>query len=104
MTYINPNVRGCVWLVIVIFVNLSGTLDGPVNTTVSINVLKGKATLTLTGLGSFVYDGTPKVATATTKPSGLTTVTVAYNEITAAPSAVGTYTVVATLTESRVIQ
>ena len=68
-----------------------------VSKTVSINVLKGKATLTLTGLGSFVYDGTPKVATATTKPSGLTTVTVAYNEITAAPSAVGTYTVVATL-------
>ncbi|HVS51711.1 MAG TPA: MBG domain-containing protein [Opitutaceae bacterium] len=51
------------------------------------------ATITLSNLTQ-TYDGTPKSVTVTTAPSGLTP-TVTYNGSTTAPTATGTYTVVA---------
>ena len=60
-------------------------------------VTKAPATITLSGYGSFIYDGTPRVATATTAPVPLSVVTVTYNGSTTAPTNVGTYAVVASL-------
>jgi pectin methylesterase-like acyl-CoA thioesterase len=48
---------------------------------------------------SQVYDGTPKAAAVATDPTGLT-VDVTYNGSPAAPTAAGTYTVVATVNDS----
>ncbi len=48
---------------------------------------------------SQTYDGTPKTATVATDPAGLATLT-SYNGSYTAPTAAGTYTVVATVTES----
>lgn len=56
---------------------------------------KAPATVTLGSL-SQTYDGNPKVATATTTPSGLT-VDFTYNGSATAPTAAGTYTVVGTV-------
>ncbi|MCD9019870.1 cellulose binding domain-containing protein [Parachryseolinea silvisoli] len=58
---------------------------------------KAAATITLSNL-SQAFDGTPKGATVTTNPSGLDSVTVTYNGSSIVPSAVGTYSVAATLT------
>ena len=70
------------------------TVDG----TVSVTVDKATATVTLGSL-STTYDGTAKAATATTDPEGLT-VTFTYDGDATAPTAVGTYTVVATVDEA----
>jgi hypothetical protein len=58
---------------------------------------KAPATMTLTNL-AYTYDGGQKSATVTTDPIGLSTTTT-YNGIGTAPSAVGSYTVVATVTD-----
>jgi hypothetical protein len=55
------------------------------------------ATVTLSGL-SQVYDGTPRVVTATTTPSGLSVV-VTYDGSPTPPVAVGSYAVVATVSD-----
>jgi hypothetical protein len=65
--------------------------------TAAIVINKADATVQLSGLGSYFYDGTPKVATATTSnPSGLN-VTITYNGSPTAPTTVGSYNVVATI-------
>ena len=56
------------------------------------------ASVTLSNLTK-TYDGTPKSATVTTAPGGLTT-SVTYNGSTTAPTNVGSYAVVATVTSS----
>jgi len=66
--------------------------------TVTINVLKGNATVTLGNL-SQTFDGSPKSASATTTPSGLT-VSLTYDGAAAAPSAIGSYAVAATINDA----
>ncbi len=56
------------------------------------------AAVTLSGL-NYVYDGTPKQATVSTDPSGLT-VDVTYNGSATAPVNAGTYAVVATVNDA----
>ncbi len=56
------------------------------------------ATVSLSNL-THTYDGTPKAASVTTAPSGLTT-SVTYNGSTTAPTNVGSYAVVATVTSA----
>ena len=58
----------------------------------------GKATaqVTLSNLGPHLFDNTAKSATVATTPTGLN-VTVTYNGLTPAPTAVGSYNVVATV-------
>ncbi|HEY1213156.1 MAG TPA: MBG domain-containing protein, partial [Bryobacteraceae bacterium] len=58
---------------------------------------KTTATITLANLTQ-TYDGTPKSATATTNPAGLT-VTFTYNGSSTAPTNAGTYTVIGTVQE-----
>ncbi len=65
-------------------------------TTGTIN--KAPATVTLGGL-SQTYDGSPKSATAITDPAGKS-VTLTYNGSTTAPTAIGNYTVNATINDS----
>jgi hypothetical protein len=64
----------------------------------SLIISKATATVSLSGLTA-TYDGTAKIVTATTTPSGLT-VTITYNGSTTAPSAKGTYPVVATIDDA----
>ena len=61
-------------------------------------VAKAPATVTLDGLQQ-TYDGTPRVATATTDPAGLA-VAMTYDGNPAAPVAAGTYVVVATVNDA----
>lgn len=68
-------------------------------TTVSLVVNKAAATISLSNLAQ-VYDGTPKSAIATTSPAGLDEVAITYDGSSTPPSAVGSYTVVATLTNA----
>lgn len=65
---------------------------------VTINVQKGAAAVTLGGL-SAAYDGTQKSATATTTPKGLS-VAFTYNGSATPPTAAGNYAVVATVNDS----
>jgi len=58
-------------------------------------VSTANATVTLAGLAQ-TYDGTPRAATATTSPAGLT-VTFTYDGSATAPTAAGSYAVVATI-------
>jgi predicted extracellular nuclease len=73
--------------------------DGQLTVTQNnIQVNPGQATITLSNL-SAVYDGTPKYATATTKPDGLK-VNITYkqgNTTVAAPTEAGSYDVTATI-------
>lgn len=64
----------------------------------SFSVGKAVATVTLGGL-SQSYDGSAKVAVATTQPSGLT-VTLTYDGSATAPTATGSYAVAATIVDS----
>ena len=68
----------------------------PSDTTVHINVLKATASVTLTGL-SQTFDDTPKAAVATTDAAGTSSFTVTYDGSSTAPTAVGSYAVLATL-------
>ena len=63
-----------------------------------VTVKKFLAAMTLANLAQ-TFDGTPKAATASTFPSGLT-VTYAYNGSATAPTAAGSYTVIATVTDA----
>jgi len=72
----------------------SGTLTEAASA--AFDVGKGTATLSLSGL-SHTYDGSPKSATVTTSPAGLTGVTVTYNGSAVAPTNAGTYSVSASL-------
>ena len=65
---------------------------------VSVTVNKATATVTLSNLNQ-TYTGSPLPATATTNPSGLT-VTFTYNGSSAAPTAVGSYSVVGTVSNA----
>ncbi|SDJ78006.1 Cadherin-like beta sandwich domain-containing protein [Pedobacter sp. ok626] len=64
-----------------------------------LTVGKGTATLSLSNLTA-VYDGTQKSATVTTNPVGLSGVSITYDGSTIAPIAVGTYAVVASLSNA----
>ena len=65
---------------------------------VTIHVTKANATVTLNGL-SQTYDGTPRLVTATTVPSGLT-VDITYDGSATAPTNAGSYAVSATINDS----
>ncbi len=85
-----------------------------VTKSVTINVTKAAATVSLTGLSTTlgttvtaanpsggltaIYDGTPKVVTVATSPAGLT-VALTYNGSSTAPTDAGSYAVVATITD-----
>ncbi len=76
------------------------TIDDPLYQGVAISTLTiGQATATVQ-LGDLAanFDGTPKAATATTTPPGLS-VTLTYDGGSTVPSAVGSYTVVGTVTD-----
>ncbi len=62
----------------------------------TLTVSKGTATVTITGLNT-TYNGTPRPATATTIPNGLP-VTLTYDGSATVPTAIGTYSVTATVT------
>jgi hypothetical protein len=64
---------------------------------VSINVNKAQATISLADLNQN-YNGSPKVASATTTPAGLSGVVVTYNGSTTPPTNAGSYAVIASLT------
>jgi hypothetical protein len=69
-------------------------------TTVSVTVNKAAASVSLNAADlTRTYDGSPKPVTVTTVPAGLA-VSLTYNGSTSAPSAAGTYPVVATVTDS----
>ncbi|GAB4123366.1 MAG: hypothetical protein Fur005_37230 [Roseiflexaceae bacterium] len=72
------------------------SLYNPASANAALEIARASATITLGGL-STTYDGTPKVVTATTSPAGLNDVTITYDGASTAPSAAGSYTVVATL-------
>ncbi len=63
------------------------------------NIAKAQAVVTLGNLTGHIYDGTAKAATAATNPAGLS-VEITYNGSTTAPSAVGSYSVVATINDA----
>ncbi|MDD3603832.1 MAG: MBG domain-containing protein, partial [Kiritimatiellae bacterium] len=67
------------------------------NVTNTFNVTKAVAGVILNDLAQ-TYDGTPRVATATTVPAGLT-VDITYDGSTIAPAAVGTYAVTGVVNE-----
>jgi hypothetical protein len=64
----------------------------------SLVISKATATVSLSGLTP-IYDGTAKTVTATTTPSGLA-VDITYNSSTSAPTAAGTYPIVATINDA----
>ncbi|MBX3737952.1 MAG: immunoglobulin domain-containing protein [Candidatus Didemnitutus sp.] len=64
----------------------------------TLTIARAPATVTLGNL-SQTYDGTPRAASVTTAPAGLN-VAVTYDGSAAAPTAVGTYAVVATVQEA----
>ena len=66
------------------------------NDSKSITITKATASIALGDL-SQTYSGAARIATATTSPNGLGGVTVTYNNSTTAPTAAGSYTVVASL-------
>jgi hypothetical protein len=72
----------------------SGTLTEA--TSNSFDVGKGTATLSLGNL-SQTYDGSPKSATVTTTPAGLSGVSVTYDGSSTAPTNAGSYAVIASL-------
>lgn len=69
------------------------------NTTVSLTVNKATATISLSNLTQ-TYDGNPKPVTVTTAPVGLTTITTTYNGSATIPSAVGSYSISSSLSNS----
>ena len=72
--------------------NYQGTANG------TLVISQATASITLSGLTQ-VYDGTAKSVTAVTTPSGLT-VNITYNSSSTAPSAFGSYTVAATISDT----
>ena len=72
--------------------NYSGSASG------TLEISKATATVQISSL-SQIYDGSSKPVTVTTTPSGLS-VSVTYDGSAAVPSAIGTYAVAATVTDS----
>lgn len=68
----------------------------PVEATDSIIINKAHATLHISDL-HYTYNGSPRSATVTTTPAGLSGVTVTYDGSTSAPTNAGSYAVIATL-------
>src|SRR5207247_10904761 len=66
------------------------------NATGTLTINKAPATITLSNLTQG-YDGSPKPATATTSPAGLSGVSITYNGSATAPTNNGSYSVVASL-------
>src|SRR5207249_3411538 len=66
------------------------------NATGTLTINKATATITLSNLTQG-YDGSPKPATATTSPAGLSGVSITYNGSSTAPTNIGSYAVVASL-------
>src|SRR5207247_4696027 len=64
------------------------------NATGTLTISKGTATITLSNLAQS-YDGSPKPATATTSPAGLSGVSITYGGSSTVPTNVGSYSVVA---------
>ncbi|MCX9074469.1 MAG: MBG domain-containing protein [Candidatus Methanoperedens sp.] len=63
------------------------------------NIAKAAATITLSDLAQ-TYDGSPKSATVTTSPAGLSEVSITYDGSATAPTSAGSYAVQATLTNA----
>lgn len=80
-------------------VTISATnADGTGTATLNLTVAAQAASVTLSNL-SQTYTGSARAVTVTTQPLGLTT-TVTYNGSTTAPTAVGSYAVVATINQT----
>ena len=81
-------------------ITYSAAYDYAVSNTgeITLTINQGAATVTLGGLDQ-LFDGTTKSVSVTTNPAGLAT-RVTYNGDTSAPSAVGSYSVLATVTDS----
>ena len=71
--------------------------QGAITTNIAVYISNVTATVTLGNLAQ-TYDGTPKSASATTTPPGLS-VTLTYNGSTTAPTAAGSYKVVGTVND-----
>src|SRR5439155_1111831 len=69
------------------------------NATGTLTISQAPATITLSNLTQ-PYNGSPKSATATTSPAGLSGVSITYNGLSTAPTATGSYAVVASLTNA----
>ncbi|HKB90603.1 MAG TPA: MBG domain-containing protein, partial [Opitutaceae bacterium] len=74
----------------------NGSFAAAPNVSQSFTVVQASGNVTVTNL-SHTYDGSPKSVSVTTTPGGLAT-SVTYNGSPTAPSAVGSYAVVATIT------
>ncbi|MFE3867087.1 MBG domain-containing protein [Flavobacterium sp. LS2P90] len=71
------------------------------NATGTLVIAKATATLTLdTATLNQTYDGSAKVVTATTNPSGLGAISLTYNGLPAPPTNAGSYPIVASLTNA----
>src|SRR5207244_13205745 len=79
--------------------SLSNTNGTASNATGTLTITKGTATLTLSNLTQ-PYHGSPNPVTVTTTPAGLSGVSVTYNGSTTAPTNIGSYAVVASLSNS----
>jgi autotransporter-associated beta strand protein len=75
----------------------NASFDAATDVQRTLTVNKGTATLTLSNLTP-TYDGTAKSATITTSPAGLSGVAITYAGSATAPTAAGTYAVIASLT------
>lgn len=64
-----------------------------------VHITKGTATLSFGSLTA-TYDGTPQTVSVTTSPAGLSGVLIQYNGSASAPTAAGSYTVTASLTNA----
>jgi hypothetical protein len=79
-------------------VDMAGNVETPATSlTITIGLKPATVTLAPNSL-SQTYDGLPKPSTATTDPPGLT-VSLTYNGSPTPPTSVGTYTVIATITD-----
>jgi len=74
----------------------AGVYFEPASSTFTVEAKKATATISLAGLNQ-TYTGSPLAVSATTTPSGLTTVNITYDGSPTAPTDAGTYAVVATL-------
>ena len=74
----------------------SGVYFTPSANTFTVTAAKATASITLGDLNQ-TYTGSPLAASVTTTPAGLTTVNLTYDGLPTAPTAAGSYTVVATL-------
>jgi len=93
----NPQVSGSDTFTVQLFWITGGAAQG--STTLATVTVQRKGTATVTfGPLSALFDGTSKSVTATTNPTGLN-VTLTYNGSSTAPSALGSYTVVATVND-----